>query len=217
MKTKTEIRLDSLFVVQLFFRYSPPKIEIKYQLMPFIPDYIPAVGDVDAFIKPIPPEPFTEDSKLPEFLDKLGLEVLDEPCGEQSDPSLMMMKLRAASTSSTRMPAPPPSISKSPKDVEKWISEIQALHANQPYPMVAHNRHSPDIDLLMTEWPTKMEHILNSVGFPSAELDCSLKFYIELMCGLLDIPLPKSNNQVDYLDALNTLFNLYLAVKNPME
>lgn len=47
--------------------------------MPFIPDYIPAVGDIDAFLKVIPPEPFTNDSKLPEFISKLGLEVLDEP------------------------------------------------------------------------------------------------------------------------------------------
>lgn len=47
--------------------------------MPFIPDYIPAVGDIDAFLKVIPPEPFTKDSKLPEFISKLGLEVLDEP------------------------------------------------------------------------------------------------------------------------------------------
>lgn len=200
-----------------FFRYSPPKIEIKYELMPFIPDYIPAVGVPDPFIKLIPPEPLDPDSTLPEFISKLGLEILDEPCGEQSDPSLMMMKLRAASTSSTRMPAPPPSISKSSKDVEKWIAEIQALHANQPYTMISHNRLSPDIDALMTEWPNKMETVLNSVGFPSAELDCTLKFYIELMCGLLDIPLTQSNNQVDYLVSLNTLFNLYLAIKNPLE
>ena len=190
---------------------------MHYQLMPFIPDYIPAVGDIDAFLKVIPPEPFTKDSKLPEFIPKLGLEVLDEPCGDQSDPALLHMKLRAASTTSNRAPAPPPSVAKSPKDVEKWIAEVQALHAEQPYPMVTHSRPLPDIDALMTEWPSKMEHVLNSVGFPSAKLDCSLKFYIELMCALLDIPLPPTNNQVDYLFALNTLFNLYLAVKNPME
>lgn len=83
--------------------------------------------------------------------------------------------------------------------------------------MVVNNLQTPDIDALMVEWPAKMEHVLNSVGFPSAQLDCSLKFYIELMCGLFDIPIPATNNQIDYLIALNTLFNLYLAVKNPME
>lgn len=199
------------------FRYSPPKYEMKYQLMPFIPDYIPAVGEPDLFLKPIPPEPLTEDSKVHDFISKLGIEVLDEPCGEQSDPALLHMKLRAASTTSTRVPAPTPSIARSSNDIEKWITEIQALHAMTPYPMVSHSRPAPDIDALMTEWPSKMEHVLNSVGFPSAQLDCSLKFYIELMCGLLDIHLPQSDKQVDYLFALNTLFNLYLAVKNPID
>lgn len=127
------------------------------------------------------------------------------------------MKLRSISTTNPRTPGPPPSISKSSKDIEKWISEVQAIHANQPYPMVTHSRQMPDIDALMTEWPTKMEQMLNSVGFPSANLNCSLKFYIELMCGIFDIPLPPTNNQVDYLFALNTLFNLYLAIKNPNE
>lgn len=201
----------------LTFRYSPPKIEIKYTLEPFIPDYIPAIGDVDAFLKVIPPEPEAKDSKLHEFIEKLGLEVLDEPCGEQSDPALLHMKLRAVSTTNTRAPLPPPSISHSTKDTEKWITEVQALHANQPYPVVAHNQLSPDIDALMTEWPSKMEQILNTVGFPSAQLDCSLKFYIETMCALLDIPLVSTNGQFDYLIALNTLFNLYLAVKNPID
>lgn len=33
--------------------YTPQMIEINTKLKPFIPDYIPAVGDVDAFIKVI--------------------------------------------------------------------------------------------------------------------------------------------------------------------
>lgn len=31
--------------------YTPQMIEITAKLKPFIPDYIPAVGDVDVFIK----------------------------------------------------------------------------------------------------------------------------------------------------------------------
>lgn len=171
--------------------------------------------DIDAFLKVEPPKPFSEKSKIIEFIDRLGFDILDEPCGNQSEPALLHMKLRSVSTSKSHTPGPPPAISKSSKDIEKWITEVQALHANQPYPVV--NKQTPDIDALMTEWPTKMEHTLNSVGFPSARLNCSLKFYIELMCGLFDIPLPPTNSHVDYLLALNTLFNLYLAVKNPIE
>lgn len=32
-------------------RYTPQAIELETKFKPFIPDYIPAVGDIDAFIK----------------------------------------------------------------------------------------------------------------------------------------------------------------------
>ena len=32
-------------------RYKPQKIELDTKMKPFIPDYIPAVGEVDAFLK----------------------------------------------------------------------------------------------------------------------------------------------------------------------
>ena len=32
-------------------RYSPQVIELETRLKPFIPDFIPAVGDIDAFLK----------------------------------------------------------------------------------------------------------------------------------------------------------------------
>ena len=32
-------------------RYTPQTIELDTKFKPFIPDYIPAVGDIDAFIK----------------------------------------------------------------------------------------------------------------------------------------------------------------------
>lgn len=35
----------------MIFRYTPQTIDLDYKLRPFIPDYIPAVGDIDAFLK----------------------------------------------------------------------------------------------------------------------------------------------------------------------
>ena len=32
-------------------RYTPQKVDLETKFRPFIPDYIPAVGDIDAFIK----------------------------------------------------------------------------------------------------------------------------------------------------------------------
>lgn len=35
------------------FRYTPQNIDLDTKLRPFIPEFIPAVGDIDAFIKVI--------------------------------------------------------------------------------------------------------------------------------------------------------------------
>lgn len=32
-------------------RYTPQVIDLDHKLKPFIPDFIPAVGDIDAFLK----------------------------------------------------------------------------------------------------------------------------------------------------------------------
>lgn len=32
-------------------RYTPQNIELECRLMPFVPEYVPAIGDIDAFIK----------------------------------------------------------------------------------------------------------------------------------------------------------------------
>jgi hypothetical protein len=55
--------------------FEPDNIELDTKLKPFIPDYIPAVGDIDPFIKV--PRPDGKPTGL-------GLEVLDEPAADQS-------------------------------------------------------------------------------------------------------------------------------------
>lgn len=204
-------------------------------MQPFIPEFIPAVGDIDAFLKVVPPKLANEKQNATEYIMKLGLEILDEPCGQQSEPALLHMKLRSISTQ-PRTPAsgtglgsgsgsgggsgaiPPPSVSRNTRDIEKWITEIQNLHVNQPFPMVMHRRKpAQDIDSLMNEWPPEMERMLNNLGFPNAYLNCSLPFYIELISSLFDIPIPPMKTQSDYIFALYTLFNLYMAVNNPIQ
>lgn len=208
-------------------------------LQPFIPEFIPAVGDIDAFLKVVPPKLTNERRGTTAFIAKLGVDVLDEPSGQQSEPALLHMKLRSLSTqvrhagtgsssvgSGSRTgrggansggKGPLVSVAKSPKDVERWIAEIQNLHVNQPFPMIMHRRKPlQDIDALMNEWPPELERILNSMGFPNAYLDCSLEFYVRLICSFLDIVIPSTESQSDYVFALYTLFNLFLAVKNPI-
>ncbi|XP_062894243.1 intraflagellar transport protein 46 homolog isoform X2 [Mobula hypostoma] len=80
LNTSTEIK--ALF--QYITRYTPQSIELDHKLKPFIPDFIPSVGDIDAFLKV--PRP---DGKL----DNLGLIPLDEPCAKQSDPTVLSLWL----------------------------------------------------------------------------------------------------------------------------
>lgn len=43
----------------------------------------------------------------------------------------------------------------------------------------------PDIETLMQEWPAEMEELLKEVSLPTADLDCDLTTYVDLICGEL--------------------------------
>lgn len=57
-------------------RYTPQKIDIEFRLHPFVPEYVPAVGDIDAFLKVSTPPanmraaPLAE--RVLEHIDNLG-------------------------------------------------------------------------------------------------------------------------------------------------
>lgn len=72
-------------------RYQPQNIELDFKLRPFIPDYIPSIGDIDAFIKV--PRPDGKDELL-------GLVVVDEPSSNQSDPHVLDLFFRTLSKQS---------------------------------------------------------------------------------------------------------------------
>lgn len=188
---------------QYILRYTPQTIDLDTKFKPFIPEYIPAVGDIDAFIKVLRPDGKKED---------LGLRVLDEPAPKQSDPSVLELQLRAISKQSSHKAAQVKKIEsgeKSSKDIEKWIKDISDLHRSKPPPTVHYSKPMPDIDFLMQEWPPEMEEMLKETGIPTADLDCDLATYVDICCGLLDIPVYKSRIQ-----SLHVLFNLYSAFRN---
>ncbi|XP_071841559.1 intraflagellar transport protein 46 homolog isoform X2 [Apostichopus japonicus] len=188
---------------QYITRYTPQTIELEYKLKPFIPDYIPAVGDIDAFIKINRPDGQG---------DSLGLTVLDEPCAKQSDPTVLDLQLRAISKQTTSKAMQVRSIenaSKQPKLINNWVESISELHRSKPPPTVHYTKTMPDIDTLMQEWPGEFEDLLNKIGIPSADIDCTLDQYVEMICAVLDIPIYQSKIQ-----ALHVLFTLYSEFKN---
>ncbi|KAM3727868.1 Intraflagellar transport protein [Dirofilaria immitis] len=156
--------------------YTAKTIHIETFLKPFLPDYIPAVGDVDVFIKIPRPD---------EVEDDLGLVILDEPGIEQSDPIILNMKMRNELKDSKNVLVKDVPVKKLERadenieEIEHWISSIK-------------------------EWPSDVENLLKIEQLPSASLDVSLEEYVDICLALFDIPVQKS--RIQSLHVLFTLF-----------
>ncbi|NXT23051.1 IFT46 protein, partial [Syrrhaptes paradoxus] len=139
-------------------RYTPKPIEMEWKLQPFIPDFIPAVGDIDAFLKV--PRP---DGKP----DNLGLLVLDEPSTKQSDPTVLSLWLsensRQHNVAQQIKVKSVENAEKNPKAIENWIESISELHRCKPPATVHYSRPMPDIETLMQEWSPEFEELLGKV------------------------------------------------------
>ena len=44
-------------------------------------------------------------------------------------------------------------------------------------------RNMPDIESLMQEWPAEFEELLKEVSLPTADTDCDLATYVDMVCG----------------------------------
>ncbi|XP_073512702.1 intraflagellar transport protein 46 homolog isoform X2 [Phyllobates terribilis] len=189
---------------QYITRYTPHAIDLDHKLKPFIPDFIPAVGDIDAFLKV--PRP---DSKP----DKLGLLTLDEPSTKQSDPTVMALWLsensKQHSVAHQIKVKSLENAEKNHKAIDNWIESISELHRSKPPATVHYTRPMPEVETLMQEWPSEFEERLGKISLPTAELDCDLSTYIDMILAMLDIPVYKSRIQ-----SLHVLFSLYSEFRN---
>ncbi|XP_039327267.1 intraflagellar transport protein 46 homolog isoform X4 [Saimiri boliviensis] len=143
---------------QYISRYTPQLIDLDHKLKPFIPDFIPAVGDIDAFLKV--PRP---DGKP----DNLGLLVLDEPSTKQSDPTVLSLWLTENSkqhniTQHMKVKSLEDA-EKNPRAIDMWIESISELHRSKPPATVHYTRPMPDIDTLMQEWSPEFEELLGKI------------------------------------------------------
>jgi len=145
-------------VLQLVAGFSPARVELFPALCPFLPDYLPSAGDIDAFLKP--PRPDGRE-------DELGLKRLDEPAALQSDPTVLDLQLRALSKKSGLDPVAVRALEhadKNPKEVLKWVASIAELRRAAPPPSVRYTRPMPEVDALMQVWPEEFEAMLRQVG-----------------------------------------------------
>jgi intraflagellar transport protein 46 len=195
---------------QYITRFKPQPIELETKLKPFIPEYIPAVGEVDAFLKIPRPDGVTE---------SLGLNLLDEPTLNPSDPSVLEIQYTQWHKKKSSAPTSVRSIEnaeKNPKEIQQWVSNINELHKSSPPQSVQYTKQMPDIEMLMQEWPADMESILEKVPFPGQELKINLEEYVRIICMMLDIPVHKLANNKSLIEALHVAFTLYLEFKqNP--
>ncbi|XP_044756841.1 intraflagellar transport protein 46 homolog isoform X2 [Coccinella septempunctata] len=199
---------------QYIVKYMPQQLTLDYKFKPFIPDYLPAVGDIDAFLKVVPPEPilFGENFNIQEH--QLGIAVLDEPATTQSDSALLHLQLRASNLgvpqdASDVIVKKVDKVDKNHKVIDKWIKDISDLHRSKSSPFVRYAEPMPDIDDLMQEWPEEIENQLKEHGFPAPEPHMTLTEYLELICDVFQIPTTKNK-----VHSLHVLFSLYAAVKD---
>lgn len=185
-------------------RYTPVSQELDTKLKPFIPDFIPAVGDIDAMIKI---------GRVDGQDQGLGLAVLDEPCAAQSDPTVLDLQLRAISKTTTTKAVAVKQVggggAAAGKAIDSWINSITELHREKPPQSVNYSTVMPEIETLMQEWPTEFEELLTSVRLPTADLNCTLKEYVHIVCAICDIPIHKSR-----VESLHLLFTLFSEFKN---
>ena len=163
--------------------YQPPTIELDTPLKCFIPSYIPAIGEIDAFIK----MPRPDDKK-----EELGLKVLDEPSLNQSNAAVLELQLKA--TTKKRygdvLVRSIDNASKNPHEIEQWITNIEKLHRSKPPAQVHYTKNFPTMDQLMIPWPEELENkfVSGDLKPPDPDLDLSVEEYGKLLCVLLDIP-----------------------------
>ena len=191
--------LASLF--SLISNFQPEPIDITVHWKPFIPELIPAIGAIDAFIKV--PRPDGE-------MDDLGLTILDEPSISQSNPQLLKMELReqygltSPENQSDGYIGFIENVQENRKQLDAWLESIEEIHRNRPPPVYIYQAQMPEIEYLMEQWDDTFEETLKSCPLPTADLDISLEEYAKIICAILEIPI-KGN----IIESLHHLFVLY--------
>ncbi|CAM9145897.1 unnamed protein product, partial [Hapterophycus canaliculatus] len=190
---------------QYIGRYKAHEVDLDTSLRCFVPDYIPAVGDMDAFLKVPRPD------NVPDGLGFKASGVLDEPAACQSDATVLELQLRAISKKQHGDVAVRSieNAHNNPAEIEKWVQSINDLHRTKPPPQVNYKKNMPDIELLMEAWPPEVEEILGNVNLLAPELDIPLEDYARMMCAVMDVPVYDN-----IIESLHVLFTTFMEFKS---
>lgn len=194
-------------IMSFMNRFQVAEIQLDTKLKPFIPSYIPSIGEVDAFLKVNRPDKANEE---------LGLTVVDEPTIEGVDPNIFNLKLiytKKNTGNANFQIASVQNAEKNPRQVQNWIDKIAELHKDKMSSSVPYSKNMPELESLMQIWHEKMEATLNEIKLPDEKINMSTENYAKIVCNLLDIPIHKINNNKALIEALHVLFSLYSVVK----
>jgi intraflagellar transport protein 46 len=193
----------------LITRHNPAPVILEAKLRPFIPDFAPAVGDIDAFLKVDRPDAAKE---------SLGLVELDEPSLAQSDPTVLDMRLRRDARKAGLDPIAVRSIEnadKNPQRVLTWLQNVEAVHRDNPPVGVTYAKPMPTIETLMRVWPAQFEQALKTGGgtaalLPPGDINLGVADFAKVACALLDVPVHEGRS----VESLHLLFSLYAEFKS---
>ena len=183
-------------------------MQLDTKLKPFIPSYLPSIGEVDAFLKVNRPD------NLPE---ELGLSVMDEPTTKGVDKYILEMEL--AETTKTKIDKfnvkSIQDAEKKPNEISDWINKIGDLQKRKVPTEVNYENKMPDIEGLMQVWPEREEQKFKEIPFPDEKLNIPLESYAKLVCNMVDIPIhkPKGEKSKSLIESLHVLFTLYSGFK----
>ncbi|CAP38051.2 Protein CBR-DYF-6 [Caenorhabditis briggsae] len=147
---------DEIAVLTFIDAYKAQEVELRPQLRPFSIEHIPAMGEVDLFVKVPRPD---------DIDDNVGLTQIDEPPCNQSDATIVEMQIRSAVKDMTILDDVVPvkvleNADEKPDQIKKWIADVK---------------------------------------LPTADLDCSLEEYVDIMLNAVDIPVGKSRIESLYV------------------
>lgn len=215
----------------LFHAFQPVELSLETIYVPFLPDYTPSIGDVDPFIKV--PRP---DNKV----EALGLIVLDDPCINQSDPTVLGLQLKDTTKAVNldleldlgasggdmnndlhvrkdvlkMVPSaddPVKQIANTKQNVNSWIQKVDELHDK-----IGRNTEYlyslPIPDTIMNLWEPQFIELLEKVDLPTANIELSTEEYARLVCAILDIPVGDN-----LIESLHMLFINYMDVQDNLK
>lgn len=169
--------------------YKPDTVPLDYRLQPFIPDFIPSIGDIDpimqvySILSQIPPPDKIADGLTQDILPEqiyLGLKFLDEPHIEQSDPAgnsslnlVVDFALRSFFVGQ-RLNGGKPQTAKvrainlhgsegdsGAKAIQSWLNHVKENYSTRSTHFDGKGSES-EIECLMAQWPTEIDQAISN-------------------------------------------------------